>query len=414
MSDIIVNKENFSRFSKRLKKSIDENLKSDIPLTLVAKMLSNAFGKQSVNDLQLSLDEPLNLVHEMSDKYDHVIEEKLALFRKLISKNPFKKDILSIKLKSRKWFEAEPCIQLLFLHNETKEVYETLLYFSSSSQRLHEILYQNGKYNKLNFEHLEEKHHKFISDIISNFMTDDVDYNRFFSRKLLKYLGVTDGDFLEFNETKQTYIQLENLGYCLTDQWIIVDESDFPFLIKDDYETYEYPDMHIDWSKHNPYQEIELKSENYYQCEDLDEALKLFLRGDKGKILLHALTQLNTGKTFFDLSFNHNNHNDEHKDTHFIVLGNSSNKSWTLFDLSETKPYVKKMIFCYIWLITKNNIHYDKTDNIFPYSMNSEPFKIFQSIPFKNDISLTKKNLFPSINKKETNKIKKKVKKHSF
>jgi hypothetical protein len=330
MSDMTINKENFSRFSKRLKKSIHDHLNVDVPLTLVATLLSNAFGKQNVHEFQSYLEQiesvnitsqdeikkqdMVNLEH-LSEIYGKKVKEIINIYLKDMSNQSLNEGILSIRLKSETF---GPVIQVYILNSITNDVdfFEFLFQTTKNSARRHVEMDSRILSNKIEF-----KHHIHLQEIASSFLTDDIAYNKFLGEKLLQHFNLKLGEFEELGQHQffnHCLVDVKSLGFCITNQWYVVEKYNpcFSNLVKDNFQ------IHNTVLNNNiaPFQEISLDGIN--PSLSRNHAIKEYYKHPKDKILLHVLTQLKTGKNYFDISVNfHENHC-------LVVAGNHQKARW--------------------------------------------------------------------------------------
>lgn len=72
MSDIIINQDNLSRFSKRLKKAVEKELGTSISLNQATLFIAKMLGNNSIHELQKNLAKGASLQEPISQQFSYI------------------------------------------------------------------------------------------------------------------------------------------------------------------------------------------------------------------------------------------------------------------------------------------------------------------------------------------------------
>ena len=236
MSDIIINRNNLSRFNRRLQKALSSQLNQQVPLHTAAALFAKALGLPSEHALQAALDK----IH--TDRA-HVDPEPTARARSLLESS---QDLYGDKakglLKELEEYFKNSNTQLLrvdILDCSVASSPERAIVFTSKSIKYDEWqcfgLYFEG--NPLQYLHQEAQkieHSRedlaFMENLCYTYFSDCVEENMLLGAKIAQLLQLQRNTGYTIYKNPQlsrhTLVQIANFGVC-KEQFIIVDKNYF-------------------------------------------------------------------------------------------------------------------------------------------------------------------------------------------
>ena len=248
MSNIVITEKNLSRFHKRLKKAIEQELGSTISLTTASQIFAQTFGAQNEHEFKtlLQKEEPIKNVSSSQE------ENKL-------------KPLSTSKNSANEFLEADEIIQYIqnyFKNNNSTKINsfdlikdENYLFLSISapSQKYSYTLESFGLYfGDNNVEQSFEKERKnlvlnkedelFIQDIIEKLQFKDIPKNIYFSEKLKKYISDNysnmQSSFIFNLHQLENIVEIVNYGF-VKKQFALIEKDFFeknacPFVLNSD------------------------------------------------------------------------------------------------------------------------------------------------------------------------------------
>lgn len=213
MSKIAINEENFSKFSKRLKKSLQEK-GIEIPLNEAQILLSKTFGFDSVYNFQKEL------------KKEKIEEKEEAIQIKDFIEAYFKNNI-ETKIKSFSFFKdsdqtVSNCFSIVgeTIKKEDQEGFGLYFSWKITEEQIDDMI--------RNLD-LTEKDKEFIKILVEKMETQNRPKNAYINLRLEEIFELSnkkEGVYSFFENSKMVFEPVNNYGYCRK-AYALVDEDFF-------------------------------------------------------------------------------------------------------------------------------------------------------------------------------------------
>lgn len=191
MSDIIIAQQNLSRFTKRLKKSLEKNLGQEIPLNIAALIFAETLGVDSIHHLQQKIvQKPQDDIGEIFDFIHHYF------------KNSLDTKILSFYLN-----KDEMGLNIYMQGNTDKYFAEVFaIYFGEKTTNI-------DKYcSEFNFT-IEDK--EFLKTLLDKMYFNNIPQNIYLSERIQEKLHIKDKVRAKYAFKQNTnFKHISNYGYC--------------------------------------------------------------------------------------------------------------------------------------------------------------------------------------------------------